>query len=189
MPVGLAIVMTVLLAATAVLRQLDARSGFLTRRSSGGCRPTRSREQTDCSRRERRRQKCTHRFLRCCRNLPRTKPTNSQKVKGATGAESAKTRAVSAKRQLFIPTGGSGPTFWRTDRDVGVGAIANRAIHGISVRPTRKPKLKYRLPEVIKRRLPERAAAGTPFQVPPRATRLSQFFPVAQADPFCGAPL
>ena len=57
--------MGVLITATAVLRQLDTRGGFLVERSSDGRSRTRRREQTDSSRCERRRQKCTHRLLLC----------------------------------------------------------------------------------------------------------------------------
>ena len=61
--------------------------------------------------------------------------------------------------------------------------------HCVSVRATRKPRLKYTLRDVIKRRLPERTESGTTFQVPPRATRLSQSVPAVHAEPSCGAPV
>ena len=59
---------------------------------------------------------------------------------------------------------------------------------GVSVRPTRKPKLLSRKSVAILPRSAERRLSGSKSQEPPRTTRRLQS-PAVHAEPFVGAPL
>ena len=61
-------------------------------------------------------------------------------------------------------------------------------IHGVSVRPTRKPKSSSRPPVTFLPRFAERRFPGTSSQEPPRKTRRPQS-PLVHALPSSGAPL
>jgi hypothetical protein len=62
-------------------------------------------------------------------------------------------------------------------------------IQGVkSVRPTRKPRLKFRTTVVSPKRLADRRFCGSANQEPPRTTRIRASPPFSHADPSIGAP-